>query len=469
MSQQGENQLSQRRSQGDLSKLDNDSSLFESNHVCLSASDSALATSHLSSCNATSAGSNASNPPLLVDAVLSFIKAFCLKGDHGSIKRIVGERFSSESVDKANKLLWDYSKTTLESNGLCYHNRRDSDRRSQLDANLEDIMQALDVLDSLNLIPAMYCEAADLLNMPSLSLDPVSEQVALNSQALESLIATVARLDGQLSTLFTSSISTASSSSNQGCGSAEDSNTSYAKVASFTPPVPPTDVSNSSVLNVRQNKPVRQRLQSDGRDTNLVIFGLPESGSIVDDKSIVDEAFEFIVGNPVSINDMFRLGKYHKSSDTSSRVHVRPILVKISTAWERKLILLRKSRLRDFRTKYLFVREDVPPEHKLRQRRPKSRVESTVTSMPSTSNIPPTLPHSDDPHHCTHSSTPTAKGIPPPSSQVSPPSHSSQTISQPSTLPVPSLHPACTTSHVDSSNCSSSLVVQDIVAVNGGT
>ena len=88
-------------------------------------------------------------------------------------------------------------------------------------------MQALDVLDSLNLIPAMYCEAADLLNMPSLSLDPVSEQVALNSQALESLIATVARLDGQLSTLFTSSISTASSSSNQGCGSAEDSNTSF--------------------------------------------------------------------------------------------------------------------------------------------------------------------------------------------------------------------------------------------------
>ena len=151
-----------------------------------------------------------------------------------------------------------------------------------------------------------------------------------------------------------------------------------------------------------------------------MIFGLPESGSIVYDKSIVDEAFEFIVGNPVSIKDMFRLGKYRKSSDTTSRVHVRPIiLVKMSTAWERKRILLRKSRLRDFRTKHLFVREDVPPEHKLRQRRPKSRIESTVTSMPSTSNIPPTLPHWDDPHPCTHSSTPTAQGIPPPSSQVS--------------------------------------------------
>ena len=63
-------------------------------------------------------------------------------------------------------------------------------------------MQALDVLASLNLIPAMYCEAADLLNMPSLSLDPVSEQVALNSQTLESLIATVARLEGQFPPLL---------------------------------------------------------------------------------------------------------------------------------------------------------------------------------------------------------------------------------------------------------------------------
>ena len=96
------------------------------------------------------------------------------------------------------------------------------------------------------------------------------------------------------------------------------------------------------------------------------------------------------MGNPVSIKDMFRLGKYRKSSDTSSRVHVRPILVKMSTAWERKL--LRKSKLCDFRTKHLFVRDDVPPEHKLRQRRPKSRAESTVTSMPSTSNIPPHFP-----------------------------------------------------------------------------
>ena len=67
--------------------------------------------------------------------------------------------------------------------------------------NLEDILQALEVLDSINKVPNIYCEATDLLNMPPSSLDPVSEQVASNSQALESLVATVVRLEQQLTSL----------------------------------------------------------------------------------------------------------------------------------------------------------------------------------------------------------------------------------------------------------------------------
>ena len=63
-------------------------------------------------------------------------------------------------------------------------------------------------------------------------------------------------------------------------------------------------------------------------DLNVVLFGLPESGSIVDDKRIVDEALEFLVDMAVDIRDMFRLGKFSK---TSSRP--RPLLVKVSSAY----------------------------------------------------------------------------------------------------------------------------------------
>ena len=75
------------------------------------------------------------------------------------------------------------------------------------------------------------------------------------------------------------------------------------------------------------------------------------------------------MGKPVQIRDMFRLGKINHSSTAQSRP--RPILIKLSMAWDRKLVLLRKKNLKEFRIKHLFVREDLPPE--LRQQNP-SRV-----------------------------------------------------------------------------------------------
>ena len=64
----------------------------------------------------------------------------------------------------------------LEAAGLSYHARRDSDKRSQLVANLDDIMLAF---NSSYLIPAIHCETFKLLKLPHvpLSLNPVAEQV----------------------------------------------------------------------------------------------------------------------------------------------------------------------------------------------------------------------------------------------------------------------------------------------------
>ena len=60
----------------------------------------------------------------------------------------------------------------------------------------------------------------------------------------------------------------------------------------------------------------------------------------------------------------------------TSSSHPRPILIKLCTAWDRKLVLLRKASLREFRIKRLFLREDVSPDHKLRSRKPSPSVES---------------------------------------------------------------------------------------------
>ena len=101
---------------------------------------------------------------------------------------------------------------------------------------------------------------------------------------------------------------------------------------------------------------------------NIILFGLPEGKSLVESKMVFDEILEFVSGKSVEIKDMFRLGKYVRSTSSLSRP--RLILIKLCTAWDRKLVLLRKTAL-------VFLREDVPPDHKLRARKPIASPDST--------------------------------------------------------------------------------------------
>ena len=134
--------------------------------------------------------------PLLVDVVLSFVKAYRLKSDKESLTSVVTERFSAKEVEAAKGSLWEYCKVDLEAMDLVFHVRRDSDRRSQLAANLEDILQMFEALEK---IPHIHCEAFDLLRLPPLSLDPVAEQVQSNSQTLKSLASVIEKLENKLS------------------------------------------------------------------------------------------------------------------------------------------------------------------------------------------------------------------------------------------------------------------------------
>ena len=217
---------------------------------------------------------------------------------------------------------------------------------------------AFDALDSNDSIPPIYCEASDLYKLPPISLDPLAEQVESNCQVLKDLKSVVERLESKFSS-FSSTTTSRDHSSEQ-----QDGSNSYASmVTSFTPPTATTSHSPSTAA----TKP----LQSTERGTNLVLFGLSETHSLIESKEIVDDLLEFLAGKPVQIRDMFRLGKINHSSTAPRQSRPRPILIKLSMAWDRKLVLLRKRNLKEFRIKHLFVREDLPPE--LRQQNP-SRV-----------------------------------------------------------------------------------------------
>ena len=83
----------------------------------------------------------------LVDPVLSFVKAYRLKGDVVCFK--AG--------------LWDFCCTDLESLGLHYHARLQFS-----DILTADILLAFEKLKDKEKLPPIYCEANDLIKLPSL-------------------------------------------------------------------------------------------------------------------------------------------------------------------------------------------------------------------------------------------------------------------------------------------------------------
>ena len=165
--------------------------------------------------------------------------------------------------------------------------------------------------------------------------------------------------------------------------------------------------------------------------------------------------FEFLAERPVQIKDLFRLGKRNPSSNSSTRP--RPVLIKLCAIWDRKVLLMHKKNLQQFRVKGLFLRADVPPEHRLRQgTKSKAKANPQPAIQQSSSSVEPV----------------TDAGVKP--SEKSDPSQPSPPVSQStqsSSVPFTSLHTHfspclvsrgqhCRSSSLDSPHSSSSTIVE---------
>lgn len=310
---------------------------------------------------------------MLVDPVLAFIKAFRLRGDSDGLRQSVTERFDTSSLVDAKKRLWDECSGDLGSAGLFFHARRGSEKRSQAMAELEDILEAFESLDASDKLPSVYCEATDLLKIPPLALDPISEQLLGTCKSLDKLGGSVQELKEHLSA------TRASLSKDLATVKAQIS-----RVQSASPVTHSPDLAGSVSASAHPHLPRHSPSVSD-RLSNLILFGLEEKSSLSDTKASVDEVLEYIVGRPIGISDLLRLGRPNQPSESVKRP--RPVLIKLSTAWDRRLVLASRRKLKDFRIGRLFIREDLSPEERAKRRR------SPPVSGPATVSsglVPPT-------------------------------------------------------------------------------
>ena len=106
------------------------------------------------------------------------------------------------------------------------------------------------------------------------------------------------------------------------------------------------------------------------RADSLIVFGLPEAKSLPDLRQSVDELLTFLVGRSVPLNDLFRLGRL-KQPDVpmaSPLARPRPIILKLASAWDRRLVLSAVRELKGYSTKRIFIREDLSPEERQKRK-----------------------------------------------------------------------------------------------------
>ena len=110
-------------------------------------------------------------------------------------------------------------------------------------------------------------------------------------------------------------------------------------------------------------------------------------------QAIVADILEHLAGGFIAIKDFFGLGR-RLSSGSDSNPQPRPLLVKLTSVWEHRLVLAGRRSLKSYRITRLFIREDLTPEQctHLSRRSHKSSAQATnvtecATSLSQPSNV----------------------------------------------------------------------------------
>lgn len=225
--------------------------------------------------------------------------------------------------------------------------RRDSDKRNQNRVDLDDIWAAFEALDCNEALPAIYCEAHDLLLLPppargppGIGLLPATTACDLNDLKvkMEEMSAKVEGLQSKLTEVNDKLSSGAAISTCQ-----------RGQVAGVTRI--PGPVTNVVARNSEAADQERRRY--------LIVFGLEEKDSTLETKSDVDKLFHHLVGRDVQVKDAIRLGRRGARKENSLvSARPQPLLLKLMCPWDCRIVLASKHKLRGYAGGHVYIHPD---------------------------------------------------------------------------------------------------------------
>jgi hypothetical protein len=109
---------------------------------------------------------------------------------------------------------------------------------------------------------------------------------------------------------------------------------------------------NAKSRRVVYSSPRMERKSSDDdRSMNVMVFGVAENNDVRVWRRVVDRASQFMAGCEVDVKDMLRVRRYADGK-------TRPIVVKLRTSWDRRIILAECAKLKDFEERVFFTADE---------------------------------------------------------------------------------------------------------------
>jgi hypothetical protein len=93
------------------------------------------------------------------------------------------------------------------------------------------------------------------------------------------------------------------------------------------------------------------------RSLNIVVFGVKEDRNADIWHHSVADILRYVSDHDVDIVDAFRLGRFNPDK-------TRPVLVKLRVAWDKRLILSKRSKLKNYSQRGVFIAPDLPLEER---------------------------------------------------------------------------------------------------------
>lgn len=292
---------------------------------------------------------------IVINELLSYVAHYRTTRQYEVLRNIVLYSFAPPLISEAKqKLINCYSQTQYLKSCSFTGDRRNSSTRSAHEADLDDIFGIFNTLEQCDGLKSVSFAAVNLDLIPRNSViassDDRSSFADVVQKQSESLSATVVSnikhyVDSQVRSFdeLTQTVDRLQQSV-ESFTKLHSNNTSDSECNNESPIVVTQSVSHPKISNKQYD-----------RSGNIIIFGIEENRNPEIWRQKVDEVLSYLLKRPVDISDMFRLGKYCDSK-------VRPILVKLKVAWDKRLILSKRSELKNSHLVGVFIAADEPIE-----------------------------------------------------------------------------------------------------------